>query len=186
MPPNPQSPDPQSEPGQPLGTGPTDWARVFDERSSQLAALALLHADSPSDAEDLLQDVLCAAIASAVVAKDPVAYLAGAMRNLSIDRRRRRRSFGRVIEARREVASGTATIDDSSGEPIDVEGLLAAVDLLSDSQREVVLLRTRGGLTFAQIAGVLNISPNTIASLHRRALMALRPALAEESDHELA
>jgi RNA polymerase sigma-70 factor (ECF subfamily) len=52
-----------------------------------------------------------------------------------------------------------------------------ALALLPDDQREVIALKIDGGLTFAQIADVLNISPNTAASRYRYALEKLRSVL---------
>lgn len=48
--------------------------------------------------------------------------------------------------------------------------LREAVKNLSDKLREVVVMKTWGGLTFAQISETLAISPNTAASRYRYAL----------------
>ncbi|MBG7607902.1 MAG: sigma-70 family RNA polymerase sigma factor [Verrucomicrobia bacterium] len=48
--------------------------------------------------------------------------------------------------------------------------LREAVQNLSDKLREVVVMKTWGGLTFAQISTTLAISPNTAASRYRYAL----------------
>lgn len=48
--------------------------------------------------------------------------------------------------------------------------LREAVQDLSDKLREVVVMKTWGGLTFAQISETLAISPNTAASRYRYAL----------------
>lgn len=48
--------------------------------------------------------------------------------------------------------------------------LRAAVQNLSGKLREVVVMKTWGGLTFAQISETLAISPNTAASRYRYAL----------------
>jgi len=48
--------------------------------------------------------------------------------------------------------------------------LREAVQNLSDKLREVVVMKTWGGLTFAQISETLAISPNTAASRYRYAL----------------
>ncbi|MCX6878870.1 MAG: RNA polymerase sigma factor [Verrucomicrobia bacterium] len=55
--------------------------------------------------------------------------------------------------------------------------LREAVQNLSPKLREVVVMKTWGGLTFAQISEVLAISPNTAASRYRYAL--------EQLAHEL-
>ena len=52
----------------------------------------------------------------------------------------------------------------------DAVRLRDAVQNLSEKLREVVVMKTWGGLTFAQISEVLAISPNTAASRYRYAL----------------
>ena len=49
-----------------------------------------------------------------------------------------------------------------------------ALARLSDEQREVVVLKVWGGLTFEEIGEQLSISPNTAASRWRYAMEALR------------
>ena len=73
------------------------------------------------------------------------------------------------------VAEGTAGVAD---EP-DVR-LARALVGLPEAQREVVALKIDGGLTFAQIAKVTNVSLNTAAGRYRYALDKLRAALAVE------
>jgi RNA polymerase sigma-70 factor (ECF subfamily) len=59
---------------------------------------------------------------------------------------------------------------------------LAAVLLtLPENQREVLVLKIWGGLSFPQIAEALRISANTATSRYRYALAKLREQLAEES-----
>ena len=55
--------------------------------------------------------------------------------------------------------------------------LRAAVERLGEKLREVVVMKVWGGLTFAQIAEVLKVSPNTAASRYRYALEQLEKKL---------
>ncbi len=55
--------------------------------------------------------------------------------------------------------------------------LAAAVERLPNEQREVVILKIWNELTFAEIAGILEISQNTAASRYRYALGALKKTL---------
>jgi RNA polymerase sigma-70 factor (ECF subfamily) len=52
-----------------------------------------------------------------------------------------------------------------------------ALKALPADQREVIALKLDGGLTFAQVAEILNVSPNTAASRYRYALEKLRRML---------
>ncbi len=56
----------------------------------------------------------------------------------------------------------------------------AAMSSLPESQREVLVMRIWGGLSFPQIAAVLQISDNTVKSRYRYALAKLGEQLAEE------
>ena len=56
----------------------------------------------------------------------------------------------------------------------------AALGELPDEQREVVVMKIWGRLSFPQIAEALEISPNTAASRYRYALAKLREQLAGE------
>ena len=57
----------------------------------------------------------------------------------------------------------------------------AALEALPDAQREVLVMRVWGGLTFPQVAEALGIPADTAASRFRYALGKLRELLAEES-----
>jgi RNA polymerase sigma-70 factor (ECF subfamily) len=56
-----------------------------------------------------------------------------------------------------------------------------AMRKLSDTYREVVTLKTWGGLTFAEIAEALEIPANTAASRYRYGLEELRKQLGSET-----
>jgi len=65
-----------------------------------------------------------------------------------------------------------------------------ALEALPAEQREVLALKVDGELTFEEIGGLLNVSPNTAASRYRYALEKLRDALrpgtsnTEETGHD--
>jgi RNA polymerase sigma-70 factor (ECF subfamily) len=58
-----------------------------------------------------------------------------------------------------------------------------ALRLLPTEQREVLMLKIWGELTFEQIGETLELSPNTAASRYRYALAALRQHLASAPCH---
>lgn len=60
----------------------------------------------------------------------------------------------------------------------DAQMLRKAVESLSEKLREAVVMKIWGGLTFAQIAEVLDVSQNTAASRYRYALEQLEKSLA--------
>ena len=59
--------------------------------------------------------------------------------------------------------------------------IAAALSELPEEQREVIVMKIWGGLTFPQIASALNQSVNTVASRYRYALEKLRERLVVEA-----
>jgi RNA polymerase sigma-70 factor (ECF subfamily) len=111
---------------------------------------------------------------------DPAAFLFACVRNCALDWRRERDRRTR----RNEAAAR------SEEEPLLIGGIEheerraaieAALRGLPGDQRDVLVMRIWGGLTFPQIAAALEISANTAASRYRYALARLRGQLTEES-----
>ena len=59
----------------------------------------------------------------------------------------------------------------------------AAIGRLPPAQREILVLKIWGELTFEQIAAQLDLSPNTAASRYRYAITALRKELMSADCH---
>lgn len=97
-------------------------------------------------------------------------FLFTVIRNLAVDARRRAAVRGRTLQAR-PADEGAPDL------AIDVEELLRT---LPADQREVVLLKVYGGLTFAEISEVTTHKLPTIASRFRYALEKLAGPLASE------
>jgi RNA polymerase sigma-70 factor (ECF subfamily) len=104
-------------------------------------------------------------------AADVKAYLFACVRNAALNDVRVR---GRNIELAEE---GLAWFDPPARDFAEEEGLRRALMELPDEQRQVTVLHIWGELTFAQIAGLLEISANTAASRYRYALARLRESM---------
>ena len=87
------------------------------------------------------------------------------------DSRRARRESTAVAEMDQTVQPMFEIEDESQ------RALVAALDLLPREQREVLVMKIWNELTFAEIASVLEISQNTVASRYRYALAALKKSL---------
>jgi RNA polymerase sigma-70 factor (ECF subfamily) len=155
----------------PPDSGP--WQRWLDEHARRLLLFARQQCRRSSDAEDVLQDALVEAWGRAGGTEPPPPALVFAtIRRRAIDRARsedRRRL--------REEASGPAVdawFDTSAADTETARLLEAAVKTLPPEQGEVLTLKVWGGLTFAEIAEVLEIPANTAASRYRYGLDALR------------
>ncbi len=110
--------------------------------------------------------------------RDLTAYLFTALRRAA-GRSAERRARGPVLsEAAVEAAAAAEQPRDDRG-PCG-ERLQRALLALPPEQREVVLLKTDGELTFAQIAEVIGASTNTAASRYRYALEKLRKTMEDQ------
>lgn len=99
-----------------------------------------------------------------------VGWLYGIARNVVADEFRRRRRVEPTDRLPEEMIG--STVDDDLS-------LAAAMARLSDEQRKVVELKFLVGLTNAEVASVLGISPGAVNSKQWRALGILRRALEE-------
>ena len=116
-------------------------------------------------------------------ANDAAAYLFACVRSAAIDLSR-----GRRRREHYEMRSTPAEYFDVEPGRIEQEELRQAVEIalanLPAEQREVLVMKIWGELTFAQIAAALQIKPDTAASRYRYALGRLQAALRQEAPHE--
>jgi RNA polymerase sigma-70 factor (ECF subfamily) len=92
------------------------------------------------------------------------------------------RATGRRV--RRERASANPEVGALLSCPVERDERRALIEAalvrLPAEQREVVVMKIWGGLTFPQIAAALNVPNDTAASRYRYAIAKLRQQLAEE------
>lgn len=142
----------------------------------ELLAYARMLTRHAEDAEDALQDALSRVAGSPRLrAENPRAYLFAAVRNASLNviraQKRRRRREDAV------GGDGGAVFQEPAERGEEVAALNAALSAIPAPQREVVMLKVWGGLTFAEIAEMLGIPRATAASRYRGALDGLRKQL---------
>jgi RNA polymerase sigma-70 factor (ECF subfamily) len=157
-----------------------DWSQCLDRHGAVLLLLARQIAPTAADAEDAVQEAFLRYWRSREAAKDPVAYLFACTRTCALEFRRKefRRSRREEAGARSEVMPDLFTASPEEEERrVAIEARLRA---LPEEQREAVVLKVWGGLSFEQIGEALSISPNTAASRYRYALEKLRRELARE------
>jgi RNA polymerase sigma-70 factor (ECF subfamily) len=111
-------------------------------------------------------------------------YLRVMARSRALDAARAGQAAGRALE-RLEVREGaTAATSPSPSEAVeatsDARELRDALSRLPAPQREVLVMKVWGGLTFPQVGAAVGVSPETAASRYRYALARLREQLAEE------
>jgi RNA polymerase sigma-70 factor (ECF subfamily) len=161
--------------------GPTDdWASWLDRHGPALGLLARAWVPTRADAEDVVQEAFVRFWRSRHRAADPTAYLFTCVKRCALDWVRAR---GR--QTRREAAvarpEGEPLFDGPLEQAERRAAVAAALDTLPEAQREVLVMKLWGGLTFPQIAVALGIPADTAASRFRYALARLRERLAEES-----
>jgi len=153
-----------------------EWKRWLAENGPRLLLFARSWGKSREDAEDLVQEAILkmwhyqheqkrgggppdlALVFSTI-------RFGGLMLHRSEKRRRKREEAIVYLHDFQDVWLDPVMEDDE-----DAVRLRDAVQNLSEKLREVVVMKTWGGLTFAQISDVLAISPNTAASRYRYAL----------------
>lgn len=155
-----------------------DWHAWIVEHGPRLLLCARQYTRSPADAEDALQEAMVRYWKhQRHLPGDRNALILTSLRRAAIDKarseqRRTNREQAHLIVEGDPVEWFTPEPDSHE------KAVEAAVKKLPPEQREVVVMKTWGELTFDEIGKQLEISPNTAASRYRYALAALRKHLA--------
>jgi RNA polymerase sigma-70 factor, ECF subfamily len=158
-------------------------ADLYDRYAPMALGLALRIVRDPLEAEDVVHDAFVAIVERAdqyhAERGSVVAWLVATVRNLALDRTRRRTRRAQITE------------DELRHEPVDAmpdpEAIIwmqrervavrHALEQLSPSQRETLEIAFFEGLSYPEIAQRQNIPLGTVKSRAARALSALRAAL---------
>lgn len=169
---------------------PTD--RPLDAGERELL-VALLHSAGPriaafvrhafgnvADADDVVAEVFCRAAANIEAVRQasrPEYYLLSVARNYCRDALRKRTPEAASAAQLESYAHGGVSPVDAVGQSEMQAELQRAVAGLPQAQREMVALRMSAGLTFQEIADLLNIPLATALSRMHTALERLRGVL---------
>lgn len=131
----------------------------MDAHAAQLMLYARQWTDAP---EDAVQEAFLKLVGQRVAPDDPLAWLYRVTRNLALDagKSRRRRQHRETVAAR----SPTWFVETAVA-GLDADAAVAALERLPADQREVIVARLWGGLSFEQIASIAGCSAS---SAHRR------------------
>ena len=142
--------------------------RLYEEHGRALLAYACALVRDPSAADDVLHQVFLNLLrGKRTIDSAPAAYLFRSVRNTALNHIR-----GQSREV--ELADGGVWLESPDGSRETVMALQSALRSLPDEQREVVVLKIWGQLTFEEAAAVIGISPNTAASRYRYGLEKLK------------
>ena len=160
-----------------------NWQSWFDRHAPALVLYARQWTATHADAEDIAQEAFVRFWRSGRQrAESPLAYLYACVRHTALDYQR---SAVRRRQRETQAANDRADCDRMFAPSLEDEqrqqNLNAALAGIPPAQREVVVLKIWGELTFAQIAEVLEIPANTAASRYRYALENLRRQLSSEA-----
>ena len=139
--------------------GPEELSRLLDEHGRGLVLYARQWCDTP---EDVVQDALVLLVRQAVRPENMVAWLYQVVRNGAISTLR---SAGRRTRHETAVAlHAEPWFQPSESDRLDAEEATRALAGLPVQQRETIVFRLWGGLSFEQIAEVTGCSTS---SAHR-------------------
>lgn len=150
-------------------------SRLLDRHAAALSLYARQFCDAP---EDVVQEAFLKLSGLNRAPDDPASWLFRVARNLAIDAARaagRRRRHESIAAARADEWFDPAT--GSVANEVDPEEAGRALADLPVEQREVIVARVWGGLTFEQIAEVSGLSSSAAHRLYARGLETLRQQL---------
>jgi RNA polymerase sigma factor (sigma-70 family) len=144
------------------------------ERLGGLTLYARQWLDAAS-AEDVVQEALAALLAERHPPNDPIPWMFRAVRNAAIDQirssSRRRKREETVAQIRHEW------FESNLGSAIDAQAAEQALSQLPEENRQIVILRIWGGLGYAQIAQIVQLSTSTVHERYISSLSQMRSEL---------
>ncbi len=146
-----------------------DVQELYREHGAALLAYAAALLGERAEAEDVLHQIFLKLLGGRLeVPSDARPYLFRAVRNAALNSRRSRARDVPLDKDERQWFSRPA-------EAVDAGLMLEqALRELPAEQREVVVLHVWGAMTLEEIASVLELSANTVASRYRYGLRKLR------------
>ena len=159
-----------------------DWRAWFAENGARLRLIARQWTRSEADADDVLQEAFVRFWKhQRHLPGNPNALVVTSIRRAALDLARRsdRRALREKV-----VGEDMDTVGwfEPEADPR-LAALAESLKLLPAEQREVVVLKVWGDLTFDEIGEQLTISPNTAASRWRYAMEALRRNITARTHH---
>ena len=153
--------------------------QILDSFGDRLYAFLSIKLGSTQDAEDVLQEVCYRLLKYKVrfrFISNPSAYLFRMARNEAVScfkQRRKHQANPYSVEEISQVIQNSITGPDL----MVLNHTSAALAKISDDQREVIVLKIFGELTFKEIARVCGVSMGTITSRYRYGMQKLRTLL---------
>ena len=145
-----------------------DVRQLYERHGPALLAYASALLRDPSAAEDVVHQVFLRLLRKRVAMNgEPAPYLFRAVRNTALNHIR-----GQSREV--ELADACVWLESPDGSVETSLALQSALNALPAEQREMVVLKTWGQLTFEEAATVVGIPANTAASRYRYGIQKLK------------
>ena len=163
-----------------MAGGGDQWTLWLDQHGPALVLFARQWVSGQADAEDVVQEAFVRFWRARQRVAEPAGYLYACVKHAALDwQRRRKRQFRREEAVARPEADALFERPGESDER--GAAVVAAMQILPEEQREVLVMKIWGNLSFPEISRALQIPANTAASRYRYALIRLREELVEES-----
>lgn len=148
---------------------PEQLQQLLAEHGAALTLFAAQWTDTP---EDCVQEAFLELVRQPTAPRNSVAWLFDVIRKRAID-------MNRAAQRRRkhETAAGAAAASwflPAPSPEVDGQALAAALQELAAEQREVIVARIWGGLSFAQIGALVGASTSAAHRRYEAGLRALR------------
>lgn len=156
---------------------------LYDLTAHRLIRYAVTVTKNTADAEDAIQATMVRIAMRPKIlatAQQPWAYLLRVTRNEALRILQKRKPLQIFSQCKQLWSRDSATVEEND----EAQVIRRALKRLPTNQSEVVVLKIWEDMTFAEIANVLDESPNTVASRYRYALQKLdnylRPTTRED------
>lgn len=143
--------------------------RLYQQHGAALVLFGTTILGERSMAQDAVHQVFLRLIETGSLrrAADPKAYLFASVRNQLLNE-------GKIRRRNASLDPDATWFDPPQRDYAAEQNLRRALVDLNLDQREIVVLHVWGEMTFSQIADVLGVSPNTVASRYRYGIEKLR------------
>lgn len=148
--------------------------QFYRNERQALFTYALTLTGDPQTAEDLIHATFVVLLGRLILPRDLRPYAFRMMRNRAVDLRRRQIRHAESLPLLAPTNGALQPIDYARYRELE-----AALECLTEDERETVVLKAMNGMTFNEIAAIRNVSVNTAASWYRRGLVKLRQRLEE-------
>jgi RNA polymerase sigma factor (sigma-70 family) len=151
--------------------------RVYEKYKGPMVSVALGMTGDMATAEDAMQDAFVSfaeKAAEGAVRSNMKGYLMASVVNNVRQKARKKKCAGEWTLEGFDVPMAQADVPDKVAEQEDAQRLKMAIERLPEEQREVIMLRIHGQMSFDQVAAVQESNASTSRTRYRRGIENLR------------